>query len=325
MPTMLGRGHCGAHLSLIFTIEDDVVAPLSQGSRGAGLCLEDGVEAIAKGEEGVGRLIVRFLGGDYDPSMYEEVLKTLVDEVGKAGDVDWELSIRLALPPSQGFGMSASGAIAAAISFQRAIGIPHEECIRRSFKIAHLVERSRASGLGDTTALSSGGVERRLSAGSPYKGELLDHGPGKSEGWSCGTPVLLCWREKTGTLTSGYIDDPVWKKAISEAGMASMKRIGSGEWGISRWEGLIESSRVFATESGLEEDASRLEMIETVNEAISKSGFDEKVEGLLCMLGESVVLVPKDPHSEGEWIGLLSDVLQQSGLISFQSRIGQLM
>tara|TARA_B100000029_G_scaffold500529_1_gene572420 strand:+ start:290 stop:1258 length:969 start_codon:yes stop_codon:yes gene_type:complete len=322
---MLGRGQCGAHVTLIFTIEDSNLDPLSQGSRGAGLCLNDGVEAIAKGEEGEGSLAVRFLDGDHDPAMYEEVLKTLTDEIGRLGDVDWELSIRMSLPPSQGFGMSASGAIAAAISFQRAIGIPHEECLRRSFKIAHLVERIRSSGLGDTTALSSGGVERRLVAGSPYHGSLLDHGPGVSEGWSCGTPVLLCWKTETGTLTSGYIDEPGWKKAISEAGGKCMQGIGSGEWDIYRWEELLESSRLFAAESGLEEDASRSEIIQYVNGAILESGLSEKAEGLLCMLGESVVVVPKDPNSQGEWRDSLSEVLREAGLSSFSSKVGQLM
>ncbi len=325
MPTMLGRGHCGAHLTLIFTIEDSSSEPLSQGSRGAGLCLEDGVEAIAKGEEGSGGLTVRFLDGAHDPTMYEEVLKTLTEEMDTVIDMDWELSIRMALPPSQGFGMSASGAIAAAISFQRAIGIPHEECLRRSFKVAHLVERRRSSGLGDTTALSSGGVERRLTAGSPYGGVLLDNGPGMSEGWSCGTPVLLCWRKETGTLTSRYIDEPGWKKSISDAGKASMKVIGSGEWGVGRWWELVESSRQFATESGLEKDASRLEIISSVNESISKSGLSERVSGLLCMLGESVVVVPEDPHSEGGWIDSLTEQLGKSGLTCFSSRIGPLM
>ncbi len=325
MPTMLGRGQCGAHLTLIFTIEDSNLDPLSQGSRGAGLCLGDGVEAIAKGEDGGGSLAVRFLDGDHDPAMYEEVLKTLTDEVGGVGDVDWELSIKMALPPSQGFGMSASGAIAAAISFQRAIGIPHEECLRRSFKIAHLVERVRSSGLGDTTALSSGGVERRLVAGSPYHGDLLDHGPGVSESWSCGTPVLLCWRTETGTLTSGYIDDPGWKKAISEAGENYMQVIGSGEWDFSRWGELIESSRLFAAKSGLEKDANRSEIINIVNEAISESGLSEKTESLLCMLGESVVVVPKDPNSRGDWMGPLSEVLRESGLSYYSSKVGQMM
>ena len=323
MSTMLGRGHCGAHLSLIFTIDDSDSNPIRQGSRGAGICLKDGVEAIAKGEDGQGNLSVRFTESDQDETLYEEVLKTLKEEVVEIGGKDWELSIKISLPPSQGFGMSASGAIAAAISFQRAIGVPHEECIRRSFKIAHIVERKRSSGLGDTTALSSGGVERRLSPGSPYQGELLDLGPGLSEGWSCGTPVLLCWRRKTGTATSRYIDNAKWKKSITEAGESSMKSIGSGVWEVGRWKELIESSELFAKRSGLEKDASRSELLSSVNESIYSSGLSGELFGLLCMLGESVVVVPNNPESEGGWIDSLAAELQESGLTVFSSRVGE--
>ena len=44
----LGRGHSGAHLTLLFSIEDNSEDPLFQGSLGVGICLEDGVEAFAK-------------------------------------------------------------------------------------------------------------------------------------------------------------------------------------------------------------------------------------------------------------------------------------
>ena len=63
MPTALGRGHCGGHITLFFTVEDVDDDPVAQGSRGAGLCLNDGVEAIAKGEDGQGKLEVRFQDG----------------------------------------------------------------------------------------------------------------------------------------------------------------------------------------------------------------------------------------------------------------------
>jgi pantoate kinase len=322
MSVMLGRGHCGAHLSLVFTIEDLDKEPLSQGSRGAGLCLEDGVEAIAIGEVGEGGLSVKFIHGDHDKTLYDEVLKTLEKEISMVGDFDWELNIKMKLPTSQGFGMSASGAVASAIAFQRAIGIPHEECIRRSFKIAHLVERSRSSGLGDTTALSSGGVERRLHPGSPYYGDLLDSGPGRSEGWSCETPVLLCWRKKTGRLTSSYIDEPEWKVSITDAGKIAMDTIGNGEWDQTRWQDLIEASRVFAKNSRLEYDANRSELLALVDDSISDAGLVGRVVGLLCMLGESVVVVPTDPKSAGEWIEALSHSLESTGLSVYSSKIG---
>ena len=322
MSVILGRGHCGAHLSLVFTIEDLEEEPLSQGSRGAGLCLEDGVEAIAIGEVGAGGLSVKFIHGNHDKTLYGEVLKTLEKEVAMIGDFDWELNIKMRLPTSQGFGMSASGAVASAIAFQRAIGIPHEDCIRRSFKIAHLVERSRSSGLGDTTALSSGGVERRLNPGSPYYGDLLDSGPGRSEGWSCKTPVLLCWRNKTGRLTSSYIDEPGWKVSITDAGKIAMDTIGNGDWDQSRWRDLIETSGAFAKNSGLERDAKRSELLASVNDSISDSKLTGRVVGLLCMLGESVVVVPTDPKNAGEWIEELSRSIESKGLSVYSSRIG---
>ncbi len=324
MPTALGRGHCGGHISLFFTIEDMLSDPVAQGSRGAGICLKDGVEAIAKGEDGEGKIIVRFQDGDYTSAMYDDVLEELVGEVPEIGLFDWELNIRMALPASQGFGMSASGAIASAISFQRAIGIPHEECIRRAFLIAHIVERKRSSGLGDTTALSSGGVERRISAGSPFSGDFLDRGPGVAEGWATETPVLLVWNAKTGKHTSKYIDNPDWRAKISDAGSSSMEIIGEGDWDSRRWSELIDQSLIFANDSGLEFDASRSEIIVAANGAIRDSGFSESLSAMLCMLGESVVIVPNDSLDEGEWLGELSSVLEERGFFTFSSRVGSL-
>jgi len=324
MPTALGRGHCGGHITLFFTIEDVLNDAVSQGSRGAGICLTDGVEAIAKGEDGKGKLIVRFQDGAYDSEMYEDVLEELVGEIPEIGLFDWELNIRMSLPASQGFGMSASGAIASAISFQRAIGIPNEECLRRSFLIAHIVERKRSSGLGDTTALSSGGVERRISAGSPFSGNLLDRGPGISEGWTTETPVLLVWKERTGKHTSNYIDNPDWRNKISDAGASAMEIIGVGDWDSRRWSDLIEQSLIFASDSGLEFDASRSEIIVAANEAIRESSFSERLSAMLCMLGESVVIVPNDSLDEGRWMGELSSFFEGSEFLTFSSRIGTL-
>jgi pantoate kinase len=284
----------------------------------------DGIEAIAKGEAGKGRLAVRFQDGDYDSSMYDAVLEELVKEIPEIKSFDWELNIRMSLPASQGFGMSASGAIASAMSIQRAIGIPNEECLRRSFLIAHIVERRRSSGLGDTTALSSGGVERRILAGSPFSGSLLNRGPGISEGWAAEIPLLLTWRERTGKHTSNYIDNADWKLKISDAGASAMEIIEGGQWNSNRWSELIERSLIFASESGLEDDASRSEIIDSVNRAIIESGFSERLTALLCMLGESVVIVPNDSLDKGEWIGDLSSALESNGFSTFSSRIGSL-
>ncbi|MAH98524.1 MAG: hypothetical protein CMA12_04140 [Euryarchaeota archaeon] len=324
MTTALGRGECGGHLTLIFTVEDSNEDPYFQGSRGAGICLVDGVEAIARGEDGEGKLIVNGINSDFDDSLYQDILEELSKEIPEIREYDWELSIRMSLPPSQGFGMSASGAIASAVSIQRAIGVPHEECQRRSLMLAHLVERKRSSGLGDTTALSSGGVERRIVPGSPFSGDLLDHGPGKADSWGASFPVLLSWKEQTGTHTSGYIDRPDWKNKISKAGEVAMDSLGFGDWNMGRWSELIDESKLFSLNSGLTEDSGRSELLDTIDKVILKEGLSDTVTPLLCMLGESVVIVPIDPQNEEDWLSLLIPNLEQKDLSIFASRVGNL-
>ena len=103
-----------------------------------------------------------------------------------------------------------------------------------------------------------------------------------------------------------------------------MERIGQGEWDELRWQELIEESLRFSSESGLEMDASRSEIIESVNKAIDSSGFSDSLSAMLCMLGESVVIVPNDPNGKKDWIYKISEELEGYGLSSFSSRVGEL-
>ena len=131
MTAILGRGTCGGHVTLLFTVEDLDEDPIKQGSLGAGLCLTDGVEAIARGELGDYSLEVKLLDENGDKTMFQQVLDLLSEEITEIADHSWEIAVRNKLPSSQGFGMSAAGAIAAAAAFQRALGLPHEESLRR--------------------------------------------------------------------------------------------------------------------------------------------------------------------------------------------------
>ena len=324
MTALLGRGECGGHITLLFTVSDGSDDPIEQGSLGAGLCVEDGVEVVAYGEEGGSRLSVRFVDDQADSMLYEEVLRMLIEEVPEVGDVSWDINVRLALPTSQGFGMSGSGAIAAAMAFQRAMGLPHEESLRRSYSLAHQVERARSTGLGDVTALAAGGVERRLVAGSPYHGALLENGPGRAEGWTSNTPVVLAWRPDAGKHTSKYIDDAHWKDSISEAGSKQMERLSLGDWNQSRWMGLMDAARAFAEDSGLLADSARIELLSTADEAISVCGTAVEATALLCMLGESVVILPIDPEDDGEGFNTLVSELKSAGLEATLTRVGKL-
>ena len=316
MATVLGRGTCGGHVTLLFTVDDLDDDPIRQGSRGAGLCLSDGSEAVARGESGDYSLRVRFLDGDGDTRMFQQVLDLLKDEIPEFGEMSWDISIRNHLPSSQGFGMSAAGAVAAAAAFQRALGLPHEESLRRSYMIAHRIE------LGDVTALAAGGVERRLVPGSPYSGENLDNGPGRAEGWSEGTPVVLAWRSSPGRHTSEYINNPDWKRLISEAGKTQMDFLSEGEWDVSRWKELLDSAEAFASDSRLINDAARATLLESGQNASERAGLATQTAVLLCMLGESIAIVPRDITGSQQLESLLAE-LDKEGLESTLTRIGQ--
>ena len=85
------------------------------------------------------------------------------------------------------------------------------------------------------------------------------------------TPAA-CWR-KTGRLTSSYIDEPEWKVSITDAGKIAMDTIGNGEWDQTRWQDLIEASRVFAKNKETREDANRSELLALVDDSTDSGLF----------------------------------------------------
>ena len=321
MPRYLGRGRCGGHITLLFTVSDESEDHIRQGSLGAGLCVDDGVEVVAYGEDGELGLTVTFESTEGDSELYEAVLDALVTEVPQVSGIAWGVSVTISLPTAQGFGVSASGAIASAMAFQRAVGLPYEESLRRAYSVAHKVERLRSTGLGDVTALAAGGVERRLEAGSPYHGSELLNGPGRAEGWSLTTPLVLAWRQGSGKHTSVYIDNPDWKRAISEAGLRQMESLSQGDWGPERWGDLIQSAGAFSRESGLIDDSSRNELVNMAAGAVASAGLDEEVEVMLCMLGESIVIAPADPADQGEWVESVIAELEKVGLKGLETKV----
>ena len=323
MTVLLGRGECGSHVTLIFTVNDDATNLDEQGSLGVGLCLDQGVEIIARGIEGNFEINIKFIEGDGESELYQQVFKLLSEEIINIKNYNWDLAIKLKLPISQGFGMSASGAIAASMAIQRAIGEPHEESLRRAFSIAHRVERYFSTGLGDVTALAAGGVERRTSPGSPFSGNLLTRGPGMSEGWTEDIEVLLAWKKDSGKHTSSYIDDTVWKKSISKAGIKQMEQLMQKQWDKTRWSELLERSEIFADESGLLSDSKRFDLLNQAKNVIEE--ISSEFKPLLCMLGKSLVIVPKNIDNEEDLeLSRLIYELNEVGFITKKIKIGRL-
>ena len=147
-------------------------------------------------------------------------------------------------------------------------------------------------------------------------------GPGQSESWNSPIPVLAVWRKTQSRHTSEYIDSPLWSNKIRDAGNQVMKSLGVDEWNESRWAEIIESADEFAEESGLLDDAERRELLNEVRWALRS--FEPRLCILLCMLGESVVVIPHDITDDG-WIEhaeILIDRLTDLGFLS--TRIGRI-
>jgi len=283
--------------------------------------LNHGVEIIARGTDGDFEINVKFLQGNGDLELYKLVAELLSKDIQGINEHKWDLAVKLKLPISQGFGMSAAGAIATSLAMQRAMGEPHEESLRRAFSIAHRVERHRSTGLGDVTALAAGGVERRIAPGSPFSGNLLTKGPGISEGWTEEIEVLLAWKEDSGKHTSSYIDNPNWKESISKAGMKQMNCLIEGLWDKTRWDDLLESSEIFAKESGLLLDSKRSELLELSSNIINSLELEYKP--LLCMLGKSIVIVPKNINEKKD-LSNLNEELHKAGFKTQKTIVGRL-
>lgn len=325
MSDLLGRGYSGGHITLIFTVEDEANELTKQGSLGAGICLEDGVEVITRGCEGEGRIEVSFIGYNGDSEMYIHALQIIGKILPEILEYDWEVTVKLGLPTGQGFGMSAAGSIAFCDSLQRAVGIPYEESKRRSLLVAHLVDRERSSGLGDVTALAAGGVVVRKSPGSPYSGHLLDRGPGESVGWSSDSDIILAWNDQYSKHTSTYIEDSKWKTAITKSGNENLRSLLEGVWDKSRWHDLVTSSEAFSLDSGLSGEPARANVLNICESSILDVGMAEEIRPLLCMLGTSVAIVPRDINYNLTNPEIIVRKLSENGLTAVISRIGQIL
>ena len=89
MTVILGRGESGSHVTLIFTINDNSKDFDEQGSLGIGLCLEHGVEIIARGVEGSFGVNVKFIQGQGESELYEQVFKLLSENIININNYNW--------------------------------------------------------------------------------------------------------------------------------------------------------------------------------------------------------------------------------------------
>ncbi|MCS5533750.1 MAG: hypothetical protein NZ736_05795 [Candidatus Poseidoniaceae archaeon] len=303
---------CGGHVTLLFSICLDSKLPRSQGSRGAGFNITDGVEAnvrhlwsnkpasairysagssldeeIGDVKQGDIRINVTAMDGSELQNgtvIYQELIEGLIDARLLNREDAYEINVRLELPTSQGFGMSAAGLIAVALAFHQLTG---KGKIEQYYRLAHRIERIHSGGLGDVLGIYAGGVELRLEAGSPVS-------PGKAVGFPCNQKILLAWIPQESRHTGKYIDDPNWQRTIISAGESAVNLLRQGNWSHDKWPQLLQCSEQFATASGMLDEPVRNAFLSNANEEISKLGYDSIMSTRLCMLGVSLCVLPKE-------------------------------
>lgn len=163
--TRTARAFAPGHVTGFFAPSLQARDPRGRGSVGAGLVLSAGVTAEASWTPG-GPSRIQILSDVGIPlPISAEVARRL------GGPLGGRLTVRLSheLPIGQGFGASASGALATGLAVARATGAPPA----RAVEVAHLAELFGGGGLGGVAAILGGGLEWRVRAGIPPVGRVL--------------------------------------------------------------------------------------------------------------------------------------------------------
>ncbi|MBJ23625.1 MAG: hypothetical protein CMB64_03035 [Euryarchaeota archaeon] len=278
----------GGHITLIFTIQSLSENLDEQGSRGAGICIEKGVEVITNAKKGQGNIKVTSNEKNLSIKLYELIVKEIAKKYQKVSEFDWNFVIQSDLPFGQGFGCSASGALAAVISVLEIIN-ETEDVFQNAISIAHRVERLLSSGLGDVTAIGAGGIELRVEPGLPFppnKGLILS--------WSENIPILLCWVNNEEKHTAEYINNKRWIEKINFAGNECLSKLNNLKWEKGIWTELLKQSKRFDEKSGMLKDLNRKNIINTIENLLVKNKINSFWEVRLCMLGTSAIILPTD-------------------------------
>ena len=329
----------GGHITLLFSIHDDALLPRNQGSRGAGFCLEKGVEvsiqetgrtvAIKEGQEMAGwdqdipavqqkgKIELNISHFDANEHHTEQMYSDLIDELRQARllpfDTNYSVDVNIELPLSQGFGMSAAGLSALSLA---CFEMTKKGSAPQYFRAAHHIERRYSGGLGDVLGLYVGGVELRTHPGSPPS-------PGVARSFSLDTPVLLIWQPSGSKHTSEYIDHPDWKTNITRAGDDAVDRLAKKDWNPSIWNELLQESQNFGRMSKMLEEPTRQSMLAAVQSTVNELGLQARIRVRLCMLGTSCVVLPSkiDQALTEDELQELSDHLKSHQLESLVTRI----
>lgn len=152
---------CPGHVSCVFQ-PCSSINPLSTGSRGIGIRLNLGSHVKVEPRDD-GEVNIRIDGLASVAPVTRMMAELLSPSKG------YDIVIENDLPVSQGFGMSASGALAAAVAIAHIDGKTRQQ----AFEAAHIAEVKAGGGLGDVPAIVGGSrFPIRTVPGLPPRGRV---------------------------------------------------------------------------------------------------------------------------------------------------------
>jgi len=158
------KAFCPGHITCFFSpvISSDV---LTSGSLGAGIRLDKGTNVTLE-ERSDPRIMITMDGEACDAPVTRRVIEMMAPGRG------FDVTIENELPVSQGFGMSAAGAVAVGLCISAVTGAD----IFDAYKAAHTAELQTGSGMGDVAGIMGGRQPVRVKAGLPPFGKVVDTG-----------------------------------------------------------------------------------------------------------------------------------------------------
>ena len=237
------------HVTGLFEIHDEHADPERRGSRGAGFSLAEGAVTVVEVEPADSLVVEVTL--DREPAeaaTTREALVTLLKEAVKLGKIPLNkdapkgsrarVRVRVAtehqLPVSQGFGMSAAGALSASLALAKCLRMGRSDAVRA----AHLAEVANRTGLGDVVGAALGGFEVRVKPGLPPWGNVQNF-------VGYGDAVLCVVGGKLETRR--ILSDPEKRAGVNAAGGRALDALLKSP----SLQVFLEQSQRFARESGL--------------------------------------------------------------------------
>ncbi len=247
---------CPGHISCVFQPMTSFDG-MSAGSRGIGIRLNRGCTARAE-ERDDGVVNIYLDGVQSVAHITRMTVETLAPGKG------FDIHIDNDLPVSQGFGMSAAGALAAGLCVADMTGMTRSD----AFKAAHCAEVMGGGGLGDVAAIVAGSdIPIRTVPGIPPFGKVIN-ARFRMENLTLGVIG-------SEMRTESVLGDPVMLKRIRDTAISCMDSF----LDEPTYENLFAVSNDFSSGSGLESPAIR-RAITGLNDRGYNAG--------MCMLGNSV-------------------------------------